>query len=220
MIRSIAVAAAGLALAGCASLNSLDAQVSAFSRWPEGRAPATYAFERLPSQQANPQASQVLEDTARAAVEARGFVPAAEGAVPDVSVQIGARMTVTDPSPFDDPYWYGPGWGPYWRGYYGRWGRPYWGSYWGPYGWGPYGRYGPWGYGYSAFPYYEREVAVLIRDKKSGEPLYEARAHSDGTNSDTLGLLPAMFSAALQDFPRGAPANPHRVRIELTTAAQ
>jgi hypothetical protein len=29
-----------------------------------------------------------------------------------------------------------------------------------------------------------------------------------------------MFSAALQDFPRGAPANPHRVRIELTTAAQ
>jgi hypothetical protein len=80
----------------------------------------------------------VLEDTARAAVEAKGFVPAAEGTVPDVSVQIGARITATDPSPFDDPYWYGPGWGGYYRGFaYGRWGRPYWGPYWGPYGWGP-----------------------------------------------------------------------------------
>ena len=46
-----------LALAGCASLNVLDAEVSSFSRWPAGRAPATYAFERLPSQQANPQAA-------------------------------------------------------------------------------------------------------------------------------------------------------------------
>ena len=223
MIRTFLAAAAVAALAGCASLNSLDAQVSSFSRWPAERAPATYAFERLPSQQANPQAAQVLEDTARPAVEAAGFVPAAAGTAPDVNVQIGARLTVTDPSPFDDPYWYGPfGWGPYYRGFaYGRYGRPYWGPYWGPYGWGgPYGRYGYWGYGYSAFPYYEREVAVLIRDKKTGEPLYESRAHSDGTHSDTLSLLPAMFSAAMQDFPRGAPANPHRVRIDLSTAAK
>ena len=114
MSRSIAAAAAVLALAGCASLNVLDTQVSSFSRWPAGRAPATYAFERLPSQQANPQAAEVLEDSARRAVEAAGFVPAGEGAVPDVSVQIGARITATDRSPFDDPFWYGPyGWGPY-----------------------------------------------------------------------------------------------------------
>jgi len=222
MTRFLAAVVAVVALAGCASLNSLDAQVSTFSRWPADRAPATYAFERLPSQQANPQAAQLLEDTARPAVEAAGFVPAAEGATPDVSVQIGARITAIEPSPFDDPYWYGAyGWGPYYRGFaYGRYGRPYWGPYWGPYGGGPYGRYGAWGYGYSAFPYYEREVAVLIRDKKSGEPLYESRAHSDGTQSATLSLLPAMFSAALQDFPRGAAENPHRVRIDLGSAAR
>jgi hypothetical protein len=213
MIRSAFAGAAVAVLAGCASLNSLDAQVSTFSRWPEGRAPATYAFERLPSQAADPQASQMLEDSARGAVEGAGFVPAAEGAVADVSVQIGARITATERSPFDDPYWYGA-WGPYYRGWgYGRWGRLYAGPHLGPY---PYGRYGAWGY--SDLPYYQREVAVLIRDKKSGEPLYESRASSDGNSSATLTVLPAMFSAALQDFPRGGSANPHRVRIELAAA--
>jgi hypothetical protein len=215
MVRSVASAAALVALVGCASLNSLDANVSSFSRWPAGRAPATYAFERLPSQQANPQASQMLEDSARHAVEAAGFVPAGEGAEPDVSVQIGARITATDRSPFDDPYWYGYGYGPYFRPFgYGRYGRPFWGPYGGP-GW----RYGAWGWpGYYDFPYYEREVAVLIRDKKSGEPLYEARANSEGSTSGAISLLPAMFSAALQGFPTGGPANPRRVRVDTTTA--
>jgi hypothetical protein len=218
MTRSIAAAAAVLALAGCASLNVLDAEVSSFSRWPADRAPATYVFERLPSQQANPQAAAVLEDSARRAVEAAGFVPAAEGAVPDVSVQIGARITATDRSPYDDPFWYGPyGWGPYYRGFHGRYGRGYWGPYGSPY-WGPYGRYGAWGPGYYYDPYYEREVAVLIRDKKSGEPLYEARANSEGLTSGAISLLPAMFSAALQGFPSGGPANPRRVRVDTTTA--
>ncbi|MCE9657443.1 MAG: DUF4136 domain-containing protein [Burkholderiales bacterium] len=216
MIRSIACAAALVALAGCASLDSLDANVSSFSRWPAGRAPATYAFERLPSQQANPQASQVLEDSARLAVEAAGFVPAGEGTEPDVSVQIGARVTATDRSPFDDPFWYGPGgYGPYRAFGYGRYGRPYWGPGWRHAGWG----YG-WGPGYYDMPYYEREVAVLIRDKKSGEPLYEARVNSDGTTSGVTALLPAMFSAALIDFPKGAASNPHRVRVPTTTTTQ
>jgi hypothetical protein len=218
MTKSIAAAAAGLALAGCAALNVLDTEVTSFSRWPADRAPATYVFERLPSQQANPQAAAVLEDSARRAVEAAGFVPAGEGAVPDVSVQIGARITATERSPYDDPFWYGPyGWGPYYRPFYGRSGRGYWGPYWGPYG-GLYGRYGAWGPYWSDFPHYEREVAVLIRDKKSGEPLYEARANSEGSTSGAISLLPSMFSAALQGFPTGGPANPRRVRIDTTTA--
>ena len=222
MSRSIAAAAAVLALSGCASLNVLDTEVSSFSRWPAGRAPATYAFERLPSQQANPQAATVLEDSARRAVEAAGFVPAAEGAVPDVSVQIGARIIATERSPWDDPFWYGPyGWGPYYRPFFhGRYGRPFWGPY-GPYAgpyWSPYGRYGAWGPGYYGYPYYERDVAVLIRDKKSGEPLYEARANSEGMTSGVMDLLPSMFSAALEGFPTGGPTNPRRVKVDTTTA--
>ena len=206
MLKLVASLAAAAALSGCASLNALDSDVSTFSRWPTGRAPATYAFERLPSQQANPQQSQVLEDSARRAVEDAGFVPAPEGATPDVSIQVGARITATDRSPFDDPFWYG-GLGAYGRPLvYGRYGRPFWGPSW---------RYGYWGPGYD-LPYYEREVAVLIRDKKSGEPLYEARANSDGATAGVTTLLPAMFSAALKDFPAGAPTNPHRVRVATT----
>lgn len=202
MLKFIASAFALAALAGCASLDTLDSDVSTYSRWPAGRAPATYAFERLPSQQAYPQQAQVLEDSARRAIEGAGFVAAAEGAAPDVSIQLGARITETDRSPFDDPYWYGPG--AFHRPLaYGRFGRPYWGP----------PPFGYWGAGYYDLPYYQREVAVLIRDKRSGEPLYEARANSDGTSPSVSTLLPAMFSAALKDFPNGGAANPHRVRV-------
>ena len=203
MMKLIASAFALAALAGCAALTSVDSDVSSYSRWPAGRQPTTYAFERLPSQQAHPQHAQVLEDSARRAIEGAGFVPAAEGAVPDVSIQLGARITETDRSPFDDPFWYGPG-GSFHRAFgYGRYGRPFWGPSW---------RYGYWGPSAYDLPYYEREVAVLIRDKRSGEPLYEARANSDGTSSTAATVLPAMFGAALKDFPNGGATNPHRVR--------
>jgi hypothetical protein len=201
-----------VALAGCASLNSIVSDVSSYSHWPTGRAASTYAFERLPSQQANPQQAQMLEDAARLAIEAAGFVPAAEGAVPDVTVQLGARITAYDLSPFDDPFWYG-GAGYWHRPFaYGR--RPYWGPYWGP-GWG-YGAWGP----YSSFPVYEREVAILLRDKRTGEPLFEARALSEGNTSGVADVLPAMFVAALRDFPSGSPTNPHRVAVEKAPPPQ
>jgi len=206
---------AAAALAGCASLNSIVNDVSSYSHWPAGRAPSSYAFERLPSQQANPQQAQMLEDAARRAVESAGFAPAAEGAVPDVTIQIGARITSYELSPFDDPFWYG-GRGVWHRPFgYGRYGRPYWGPYGGP-GWG----YGGWGPYYSSFPVYEREVAILIRDKRTGEPLYEARALSEGNSSGVATVLPAMFVAALRDFPSGSPTNPHRVTVEMAPSPQ
>ena len=203
MMKTVALLATAALVGGCASLNSVDSEVSSFSRWPAGRAPASYAFERLPSQQAQPQQSQVLEDSARRAVEAAGFAPAADGKAADVTVQIGARIVETDRSPFDDPFWYGS-FGSWHRPFaYGRYGRPFWGPGWRR-GWGP---------GYD-FPYYEREVAVLIRDKRSGEPLYESRATSEGNTSGIGSILPAMFQAALKDFPIGSPTNPHRVVVE------
>ena len=204
MRKTIAVLAAAAALAGCASLNSVDADVSSFSRWPAGRAPSTYAFERLPSAQAQPQQAQMLEDAARRAVEGAGFVAAPEGSAADVTVLVGARITETDRSPFDDPFWYG-GFGTWHRPFaYSRFGRPFGGPGW---------RRGYWGSGYDS-PYYAREVAVLIRDKRSGEPLYEARAESEGTTTGVYSVLPAMFAAALKDFPGGAASNPHQVTIE------
>lgn len=205
--RTFACVALAAVLSGCGTLNGIDSDVSSFSRWPNGRAPATYAFERLPSQQSKPQQSQLLEDAARQAIERAGFVPALDGRAPDVTVQVGARIVETDRSPFDDPFWHG-GFGSWHRPFaYGRFGRPYWGPYW---------RGGYRGAGGSYLPRYEREVAILIRDKRSGEPLYEARADSEGATAGVSDVLPAMFTAAMQDFPNGSPTQPHRVRIDAT----
>jgi hypothetical protein len=205
--KSLAGLGLAVALSGCASLNRIDNDVSSFSRWPAGRAPGTYAFERLPSQQARPQQSQLLEDAARQAIEQKGFTPVPEGRSADVSIQVGARIVETDRSPFDDPFWY-HGFGTWHRPFaYGRFGRPFWGPGW---------RGGYWGPHYHSMPYYEREVAVLIRDKRTGEPLYEARAESQGATAGLANILPAMFVAAMQSFPTGSPTNPHRVSVDAT----
>ena len=204
MMRWLALAGGATVLAGCASFNSLSNDVSSYSRWPAGRAPRSYAFERLPSQQTRLKETQQLEDAARPALEAAGFVAAVDAGTAEVTVQLGARIAA-ERSPFDDPFWYGP---------YGIWHRPFGPRYgyggWG-YGWG----YGPgWGfYGYGGFATYEREVGVLIRDKRSGEALYEARAVSEGSSANN-DVLPAMFSAALRDFPGGSGINPHKVVVD------
>ena len=96
-------------------------------------------------------------------------------------------------------------------GRYGRYGRPYWGHYWGPYGGGGWYR----GYGGYYSPYYDREAAVLIRDKRSGEPLYEARAQSQGPTTGLTTVLPALFVAAMKDFPTGSTTNPRRITVEM-----
>ena len=200
-MKTILGLAAAAALCGCAALHSLDSDVSTYSHWPADRKPATYAFERLPSQETRPEQQQMLEDSARPAVEAAGFKPAPDPKTADVTVQLGARITPTDRSPFDDPFWWGPGMH---RPFpYGRGGRMYFGPGWN-YRWGSqFDNYG-----------YEREVAVLIRDRRSGQPLYEARAVSDGLSPMVDTALPAMFEAALKDFPNGG-ASPRRVSVEI-----
>ena len=206
-MRTILLLVAAVALAGCAAMRSIDSDVSTYSRWPPERKPATYAFERLPSQQVRPEQQQQLEDAARSAVEAAGFAPAGDPKGADVTVQVGVRVTALDRSPFYDPFWWGPGLhGPY---FYGRGGRLFYAPGWYSYGWGP-----RWDYPTT----YAREVALLIRDRKSGEPLYEARASNDGYSPMTETALPAMFEAAMKDFPNSG-INPRRVTVEIKPAS-
>ena len=195
------VAVTVTALGGCAAMNQLSSEVSTFSQWPADRKPATYAFERLPSQQANPDQQRTLEDAAARAMESAGFTAAADARSADVSVQLGARVNAQDRSPYDDPFW--------WRGglYHSHFGRPHRA---GGFGFGL-----GFGYGSGSLPSYEREVAVLIRDKKSGEPLYEARATNDGGSPSINSLLGAMYEAALKDFP-AVGANPRRVTTTIS----
>ena len=191
--------AAALLLGGCASVYQLQAEVSSYGQWPAARAPAaTYAFERLPSQQSDPERQQALEDAARPAIEAAGFRAAASPASADVSVQLGANVTPVAPL-YADPFFWG-GSLRYHRGYWHR-GFP-----------GPF--YGTgFGMNYSV-QRYEREVTLLIRDRSSGAALYEAHARNDGYYGSLGEVAPAMFQAALKDFPNGG-VNPRRVSIEL-----
>ncbi|MBE0547739.1 MAG: DUF4136 domain-containing protein [Rubrivivax sp.] len=181
-------------LAGCAAMNSLSTDVSSFGEWPADRKPGSYAFERLPSQQARAAEADALEAAAQGALLKAGFTAAAPGAEPDVLVQVGARSSLADYQAWDDPLWWRGGFG-YWR--YGPWVSPRWAMS---------ARYD--------FPRYEREVAVLIRDRASGKPLFEARASSEGNARAGAATLAAMFEAALMDFPRLG-MNPRRVVVPL-----
>lgn len=189
-----ALATLTFTLSGCAGMATLSSEVASYGDWPAGQAAGTYTFERLPSQQARAQEQDTLEAAARPALEAAGFKPAPAGSEPQVLVQVGARVTRTDRSPWDDPLW--------WRGSFGYW------------------RYGPWpgpswrlGMRMDS-PRYDREVAVLLRDRTSGKPIYEARASNDGYSTGNTQLLAAMFAAALKDFP-AVGLNPRRVVVPL-----
>jgi hypothetical protein len=191
----VSLALATALLAGCAGMGSVTSDVSTFGEWPRGRSPGSYVFERLPSQQSTPDQQAALEEAARPALQRAGFVPAPAGARADVTVQVGARITRSQASPWDDPFWW-------------RWGVGY--------GHG-FGRRS--GFGLSAtFPltssYVEREVALLIRDTASGAPLYEARASSSGNTSGGTPALAAMYQAALADFPTPA-LNPRRISVPV-----
>jgi hypothetical protein len=205
-LGSIAALAGAALLSGCAALNTVDTSVATFGAWPADARPGTYAFDRLPSQEKNPQRQQALENAAAQALATVGFTPAAAGSKPSVMIQIGVRTERFEQAPWDDPFW---------------WGGP---RRFGGVGWAGYGPYGPWGpYGYrrgiwAPFPpqpdFYLHEVALLIRDANTGKALYETRVSSDGYNSGGDRLIAAMFDASLKDFPNTNDKS-HNVRVML-----
>jgi len=203
IVTGLAATAAAAGLAACSGPYTLAVDVTSFGNWPSGRAPLSYAFERLPSQQEGEasQHQQELEENARAALERAGFQPAADPKTADILVSLGARLSATDYAPWDDPLW--------WR-WHGRLG---WGGAWrygGARGWGPYP------YGWGGLPLdrrYDREVAVLMRDRATGEPLYEAHASHESLSIGDGGTVSALFAAALVDFPKAQPKS-HRVTVQ------
>jgi hypothetical protein len=187
--------ASTLLATGCAGLNTLTAEVSSFGEWPADRKPATYAFERLPSQQARAAETELLEAAARSALAKAGFSAVPAGQTPDVLVQVGARVGRSE-APWADPFW--------WRGGFG---------YWRPNPW-----VGPrWGYSlqFDMNARYEREMALLIRDRASGKPLFEARAsHESVSSTADVRTAAALFDATLADFPKLG-LNPRRVTVTI-----
>lgn len=186
--------ASALGLAACSGPYNMGADVRSFGVWPEGRAPGSYAIERLPSQRQDERHLE-LEKLAAGALEKAGFKPAADAKSADMLVTLGARVSLQDRAPWDDPMlwwrWHGGvnAWrfGPGLRHHY-------------PFGWDE--------------PRYDREVALLLRDRQSNEPLYEARASSDGLSSGSPQVFEALFGAALSDFPKAEP-KVHRVVVQV-----
>ena len=187
------LAAAVAILGACSGIRTVSTEVSSFGEWAPDRRPGSYAFERLPSQQSRATEMEALETQARVGLAKAGFNPVESGQQPEVLVQVGARDSRALRDPWDDPFW--------WRGGFGTWGHGPWGA---P-RWGFYGRAGH-------FPRYEREVALLIRDRASGKPVFEAHATSEGNSHADGPTLAAMFEASMTDFPRLG-VNPRRVEV-------
>jgi hypothetical protein len=184
----LGAALAALALvSGCAGTYVLDNRVQSFSSLPALPAASTYRFERLPSQQADPAQAQ-LEELADAALFKAGL--RRDDANPRFSVQVSARSQRVL-SPYADPW--------------DEW----------AWGWGLARRRWHLG-GYSRFdqPWYDREVAVIVREIPGNRVVYESRAGNDGPISDASAVLAAMFEAAMQGFPN-PPAGMRRVDIPL-----
>jgi len=186
-------------LVACTGPYNVGAEVSSFGEWPADRVGGTYAFERLPSQKAS-KGQDALEASAREALERAGLKPAAEGAEADIKVSVGMRYGLAEPAIWDDPLWWR------WNAGFGRWRRG--GMWWG--GPGPY----PWGY---RDVRYFREAAVLLRDGKTGQPLYETHASNDGLSLGDDELRTALFLAAMAEFPK-AEGQPHRVTVTMPGA--
>ncbi len=193
VLACTAVAAA--VLAGCAAMRNISMDVSSYGEWPADRKPGSYAFERLPSQQARAAETALLEDSARPALTKAGFVPVADGQQPDVLVQVGHRAGRASGPLWDDPLWWRGGFGSF---RYGPWGGPRWGLAF-----------------RQDFGRYEHQVALLLRDRSSGKPMFEARAvHETSTELTSKGTLALMFEGALMDFPKLG-MNPRTVVLPL-----
>lgn len=201
IILSSLLASAVLGLAACTGPYMVSSEVSTFGSWPEGRKPGSFSFERLPSQQqpgASLEAQIKVENSARAALLKAGLSEAADAKSADVLVSLGSRSSAQDRAPWDDPLWWR------WQGSYNYW------------------RYGGLSRGGVTIYHpsdlldrrFERSVAVLLRDARTSEPLYEARASNEGMTQGDPQLAGALFEAALSEFPKVRP-EPHRVTVQV-----
>ena len=194
LLLSLALA---LLLTACGGMRIVDSDVSTFAG-SEPLPPAAnlaYRFERLPSQQATPQQSDALEAIAQTALARAGLRRDDAGA--QVSVQLSLKMFRDPQAPWDDPrYLEG-------RSIPRAVATPY----------GLMMRHPPLDMAFE-FPYYRRELAIVIRRVSDGRVLYEVKAQHDGRWSDDANVLPAMFQAALSAFP-AAPGGPRRVVVEI-----
>jgi hypothetical protein len=187
-----------LAVAGCGGMRLVESDVSTQSSLPAAAdiAAAGYRFERLPSQEIQPQAQAQLEAIVEQALARVGLLRSANAAAARYSVLATARSGTWVRNDEGDLYPIGSGYG------------------------GPRVAIGIGNLSRSMaimmpITYlYRREVSLILRDLGTTQIVYETRASHEGPWADTAVVYAAMFDAALSGFPQ-APLGPRRVRIEI-----
>ena len=179
-----------LVLGGCATTRVIDSEVRSFAGVTLPAQPASYRFERLPSQDLQSYAQERLETIAQPLLES-----------------VGLRKEVTEPKyalvmkasveAIENPT------------YSRSWKRQQW-----------LDRDGfmrlP-SMGLMLEPSWQRySVSLVLRDIASSQTVFESSAQHMGPWSDTQQLLPAVIRAALSDYPRAQP-QPHSVFIEVSS---
>lgn len=172
---------AALGLPGCASLGSVNVTVRTFGAWPAGRPAGRYAFDRLPSQEASPEARAALESAASAALERVGFSAAPDADSADVLVQFGARQAQVIAPPPRVSFGIGIGM--------------------------PVNRHGGVGFGLNTYPWYAdrvsqlRELGLLLIDRPTRKVLVEVQVRHESRFGGGDEVLQALFDAALDGYP-------------------
>lgn len=200
----IAIFLVALVLTGCGTVRLVESDVRSFASPPFVPVGASYRFERLPSQQTDAGQQSRLEAMAQQALAKAGLQR--NDAAASYSVQVSLGMKVDPYSPWDGP---SPGWGPG-----------------GNFGWNfglgvrsgnvLIGGYSPFmsGFGMGDRPYYWRQVSLIVRNLSTAQVVYETHAAHDGRWADSEAVLPAMFDAALKDFPN-PPRGLRRINMEI-----
>ncbi|MGQ9724541.1 MAG: DUF4136 domain-containing protein [Tepidimonas sp.] len=202
-IRLWAWLATAALLASCALPLRLEHEVRSQAAWADAGRPAAgdrYVFERLPSQRGGDAAREqdTLESLAEPVLANYGLRRAetsTDGAAAPWGVQIVAHSVRYPYAPWDPPE-PRPGWIPQGQIIVGRGVVSSIGLVW-----------------HTRPPYYVRELTLTVRDRRSGDVVYETRAMQDGPWADAPPLWQALLQAALDGFPT-PPSGPRRVVIE------
>jgi hypothetical protein len=178
-----------LVLGGCATTRIIDSEVRSFAGSTPPTQPASYRFERLPSQDLQSYAQERLETIAQPLLESVGLRKAVTE--PKYALVMKASVEAIENPTFSR-----------------SWRRQQW-----------LDRDGfmrlP-SMGLMLEPSWQRySVSLVLRDIASSQTVFESSAQHMGPWSDTQQLLPAVIRAALSDYPNAQP-QPHSVFIEVS----
>lgn len=196
-LARMALVTAVALLTGCATVSTVESNVQSFSTTPTPVQAGTFRFERLPSQDVDAAQAASLESMAQAALVKAGFSRNDTGA--RYSVQIGAGTAETV-SAFAEPFFGRSAWAPFGRPRMWH-GRHFYGS--------------PWLLDRET---YVTRVRVEIRDLGTGKVVYESTATNEESWFNPTRVLPALFEAAMADFP-SPPKGARKVVVKLPGAS-